>query len=101
MKIGTQVENRETLVCFLMGERLKKSPHVLYFLIRESIYALLYHLFTILLQCVFSTSLVYPVPVSPCMGTHKYDSAHYLIPSMSTSLGHTEFTRTYSQGVLN
>lgn len=85
MKIGYDVENTETLVCFLMGERLKKKTRIFY-LIRESIYALLYHLLTNLLQCVFSTSLVYPVPVNSRMNVHKYDSPHYLYSPISISL---------------
>lgn len=42
--------------------------------------------------CLFH--IIYPVPVSPWIGTHKYDSTRYLYSSMSTSLDHTEFTGT-------
>lgn len=60
----TVMEWRIDLSYFLLREGLKKSPHLLYFLVKESIYALLYHLFTILCWCIFSTLLVYPMFVS-------------------------------------
>lgn len=78
MKIGYQVENTETLVCFLMGERLKKSTH-LHLLSHQRINICFAvssaHKFT---PVCFSISLVYPVPVSSHMSIHKYDSPHYL-----------------------
>ena len=84
-----------------MGERLKKA-FTSFIFTSENQYMLCYIICSQFYSSVlFPTSLVYPTPVSPCMGMHKYDSTHYLYSSMSTSLGHTEFTRTYSLGISN